>query len=119
MLACAQESALGDEEEQVVALLLSKGAAESALADEMGRLRVQEEVCIDIYMWYSIRPGWASGLILPAHSACNRSCKGVAGASMCLREHSNCQVYFCIMTNVQHCPGTDTLCVIFGSLHVH
>lgn len=39
-----QESALGDEEEQVVALLLSKGAAEYALADEMGRLRVQEEV---------------------------------------------------------------------------
>ncbi len=40
-----QESAVGDEEEQVLALLLSKGAAESALADEMGRLRLQEEVC--------------------------------------------------------------------------
>ena len=39
-----QESATGDEEEQVLALLLSKGAAESALADEMGRLKVQEEV---------------------------------------------------------------------------
>ena len=39
-----QESAIGDEEEQVLALLLSKGAAETALADEMGRLRVQEEV---------------------------------------------------------------------------
>lgn len=35
---------MGDEEEQVLALLLSKGAAESALADEMGRLKVQEEV---------------------------------------------------------------------------
>lgn len=35
---------MGDEEEQVLALLLSKGAAETALADEMGRLRVQEEV---------------------------------------------------------------------------
>lgn len=40
-----QESALGNEEEQLVSLLLSKGAAESALADEMGRLRVQEDVC--------------------------------------------------------------------------
>ena len=39
-----QGSAVGDEEEQVLALLLSRGAAESALADEMGRLRVQEEV---------------------------------------------------------------------------
>ena len=44
--ACMQESALGNEEEQLVSLLLSKGAAESALADEMGRLKVQEEVCI-------------------------------------------------------------------------
>lgn len=35
---------MGDEEGQVLALLLSKGAAESALADEMGRLKVQEEV---------------------------------------------------------------------------
>lgn len=35
---------MGDEEEQVLALLLSKGAAESALAHEMGRLKVQEEV---------------------------------------------------------------------------
>lgn len=41
-----QESALGNEEEQLVSLLLSKGAAESALADEMGRLKVQEEVRI-------------------------------------------------------------------------
>lgn len=41
-----QASALGNEEEQLVSLLLSKGAAESALADEMGRLKVQEEVCI-------------------------------------------------------------------------
>lgn len=41
-----QTSALGNEEEQLVSLLLSKGAAESALADEMGRLKVQEEVCI-------------------------------------------------------------------------
>jgi len=39
-----QDTATGDEEEQVLALLLSKGAAESALADEMGRLKVQEEV---------------------------------------------------------------------------
>ena len=39
-----QESAVGNEEEQVVALLLSRGAAETALADEMGRLIVQEEV---------------------------------------------------------------------------
>ena len=39
-----QDAAMGDEEEQVLALLLSKGAAESALADEMGRLKVQEEV---------------------------------------------------------------------------
>ena len=44
--ACMQESALGNEEEQLVSLLLSKGAAESALADEMGRLKVQEEVRI-------------------------------------------------------------------------
>ena len=41
-----QESAEGNEEEQLVSLLLSKGAAESALADEMGRLRVQEDVCL-------------------------------------------------------------------------
>ena len=41
-----QESALGNEEEQLVSLLLSKGAAESALADDMGRLKVQEEVGI-------------------------------------------------------------------------
>lgn len=41
-----QESTLGNEEEQLVSLLLSKGAAESALADEMGRLKVQEEVRI-------------------------------------------------------------------------
>jgi hypothetical protein len=39
-----QDAATGDEQEQVLALLLSKGAAESALADEMGRLKVQEEV---------------------------------------------------------------------------
>ncbi|KAL0048541.1 hypothetical protein WJX82_005372 [Trebouxia sp. C0006] len=39
-----QDAAIGDEEEQVLALLLSKGAAESALADEMGRLKVQEEI---------------------------------------------------------------------------
>ena len=32
-----------------MSLLLSKGAAESALADEMGRLKVQEEVCI---LWH-------------------------------------------------------------------
>lgn len=37
---------MGNEEEQLVSLLLSKGAAESALADEMGRLRVQEDVRI-------------------------------------------------------------------------
>ncbi len=43
-LTCVQDTATGDEEEQVLALLLSKGAAESALADEMGRLKVQEEV---------------------------------------------------------------------------
>ncbi len=43
-LTCVQDAAIGDEEEQVLALLLSKGAAESALADEMGRLKVQEEV---------------------------------------------------------------------------
>ncbi len=41
---CMQDAAMGDEEEQVLAVLLSKGAAESALADEMGRLKVQEEV---------------------------------------------------------------------------
>ena len=37
---------MGNEEEQVLALLLSRGAAETALADEMGRLIVQEEVSI-------------------------------------------------------------------------
>ena len=40
---------LGNEEEQLVSLLLSKGAAESALADEMGHLKVQEEVRV---LWH-------------------------------------------------------------------
>ena len=45
---------MGDEEEQVLALLLSKGAAETALADEMGRLRVQEEVSFIKRLFYSV-----------------------------------------------------------------
>lgn len=39
-----QKNGEEDEEEQVLSVLLSKGATEAALTDEMGRLRVQEEV---------------------------------------------------------------------------
>lgn len=39
-----QKTGAEDEEEQVLSVLMSKGATEAALSDEMGRLRVQEEV---------------------------------------------------------------------------
>ena len=41
-----QKHGAEDEEEQVLSMLMSKGASEAALTDEMGRLRVQEEVAL-------------------------------------------------------------------------
>lgn len=43
---CEQKTGAEDEEEQVLSVLMSKGATEAALSDEMGRLRVQEEVLL-------------------------------------------------------------------------
>ena len=45
-----QRSGAEDEAEQVLDVLMSKGATEAALADEMGRLRVQEEVTCSVHL---------------------------------------------------------------------
>lgn len=48
-----QKSGAEDEAEQVLDVLMSKGATEAALTDEMGRLRVQEEVTCSLHAHWS------------------------------------------------------------------
>ena len=72
-----QKSGAEDEAEQVLDVLMSKGATEAALADEMGRLRVQEEVTpFALLVCFAVDSYVGSMCALPSHSFRLFSCHG-------------------------------------------